>query len=125
MLPHEVALVERLKNKPFALIGINTDDPKTFAERAPKEKVTWRNVLDGGTGGPLCRAWGVRSFPTIYILDAKGRIRFMNLRDEAMENAVLRLLEELEAETKPAEKAPQPPADKPAEKPAGKQPGKD
>ncbi len=123
MLPHEVALVERLKNKPFALIGINTDDPKTFADRAAKENVTWRNVLDGGTGGPLCRAWGVRSFPTIYVLDAKGRIRFMNLRDEALENAALRLLAELEAEPKPAVPAEKPgerPAEKPAEKPGDK-----
>lgn len=112
MLPFEVALVERLKNKPFALIGINTDDVKTFAERAQREKVTWRNALDGGTGGPLCRAWGVRSFPTIYVLDAKGRIRFMNLRDEALENAVLRLLSELENESKP----PEAPGEKPARK---------
>lgn len=104
--------MERLKNRPFALIGMNTDDPETFRTRAKRENVSWRNSLQGRGGGPIVREWGVRSFPTIYVIDGKGRIRHMNLRDQALENAVLRLLDELEAETKPA------PVQEP--KPAGK-----
>jgi len=95
MLPHEKTLVERLKNKPFALIGINTDPPETFKERAPKENVSWRNILEGQGGGALVHAWGVHSFPTIYVLDGKGVIRFTNVREEAMDQAVDSLLEEL------------------------------
>jgi hypothetical protein len=95
MLPHERALVERLKNKPFALIGINTDRPETFRERAGKEGVSWRNVLEGQGGGAIVRAWGVSVFPTIYVLDGKGVIRFMNVREQAMDRAVDTLLEEL------------------------------
>jgi hypothetical protein len=95
MLPGEKALVERLKNKPFALLGINTDPPETFRQRAPKEGVGWRNVLEGQGGGALVRAWGVSMFPTIYVLDGKGVIRFMNVRGEEMDRAVDSLLEEL------------------------------
>ena len=39
MLPHEKELVERLKDKPFALIGINSDDP----EKLDPEKRTARD----------------------------------------------------------------------------------
>ena len=96
MLPHEKELVERLKNKPFALIGINTDPPDVFKDKAAKQKVTWRNVLEGSGGGAIVRAWGVRAFPTIYVLDGKGVIRYTGVRGEAMDKAVDALLLELE-----------------------------
>jgi hypothetical protein len=96
MIPREVALVERLKNAPFALVGINTDtDLDTFREQCKKKHVTWRNSFQGSTSGPLCKAWGVRSFPTIYVLDAKGVVRFVNVRDDALERAVDKLLAEM------------------------------
>jgi hypothetical protein len=99
MLPHEKELVERLKNKPFALIGINTDtDRETFKERCKRENVTWRNSWQGSTSGPLCRAWSVRGYPTIYVLDHKGVIRYRDVRGKAMDQAVDLLLAELEAE---------------------------
>ena len=101
MLPHEKELVERLKNKPFALLGINTDpDLAAFKERCKKENVSWRNSFQGSTDGPLCRAWGVNGFPTIYVLDAKGVIRFNGPRGADMDRAVDTLLAELEAEKK-------------------------
>jgi hypothetical protein len=109
MLPHERALVERLKNKPFALIGINTDAPETFKERAPKEGVSWRNILEGRTGGALVRGWGVQSFPTIYVLDATGKVRYTNVRGEQMDAAVDALLGELERAQKPQGKPPEKP----------------
>ncbi|MBK7874705.1 MAG: hypothetical protein IPJ77_02975 [Planctomycetes bacterium] len=99
MLPHEKELVERLKNEPFALIGINTDpDLDAFKERCKKENVSWRNSWQGSTSGPLCRAWGVTSYPTIYVLDHKGVIRYQNVRGPAMDQAVDRLLAEMKAE---------------------------
>ena len=98
MLPHEKALVERLKNEPFALIGINTDgDLDNFKQQCKKQGVAWRNSFQGSQAGPLCQAWGVRGFPTIYVLDDKGVIRFQNLRDEALSQAVDRLLSEMKA----------------------------
>jgi len=101
MLPHERALVERLKNKPFALIGINTDPPDSWRSRSKADPVSWRNALDGSTSGKICSAWGVSSFPTIYVLDAKGVIRYRNVRGEDMDKAVETLLAELEKQAKP------------------------
>ena len=40
MLPHEKELVERLKDKPFALIGINSDDPDKLDSQKRTERDT-------------------------------------------------------------------------------------
>lgn len=97
MIPHEKALVERLKNRPFALIGINTDEKKDdYRKKAKEMGVTWRSSWQGSTAGPLPRAWGITSYPTIFVLDAQGVIRFMNVRGEELDKAVDKLLEELE-----------------------------
>jgi thiol-disulfide isomerase/thioredoxin len=94
MVPQERKLVERLAGKPFALLGVNadTDEAKVKAAEA-KEKITWRSFRDGESG-PIAAAWNVHSWPTIYVLDAKGVIRYRNLRDAALDAAVDALLKE-------------------------------
>ena len=101
MIPHEKALVERMKNEPFALVGVNTDPDKTLYKKLAAENgVTWRSVWDGSTSGPLCTAWGISGFPTIYVLDAQGKIRHMNLRGPQLDAAVDALI--AEAKSAPA-----------------------
>lgn len=97
MLPHEKTLVERLKDKPFALIGINSDGEADAVKKILKDQgITWRNAIDGSTEGPWAQKWNVSGWPTIYVLDAKGVIRYRDVRDEEMEEAVLKLLGEIE-----------------------------
>jgi hypothetical protein len=98
MFPHERSLVARLKDQPFALIGINSDGK--LEELKPvleKEQITWRSFWNGpeGTAGPISTAWGVTGWPTIYVLDPKGTIRYIGVRGEAMDEAVDTLLAEL------------------------------
>ena len=96
MYPHERSLVKRLANKPFALIGINSDkDLAKLRPRLKEENISWRSFWNGpkGTGGPISAKWGVRGWPTIYILDHKGVIRFKGPRGEKMDKAVDQLLE--------------------------------
>ena len=96
MIPHERSLVKRLEGKPFALLGINSDSDKSETKkRCRKEEMAWRSWFDGN-GGPIAGAWGVRSYPTIYVLDHKGVVRFKNVRGEAMDKAVDQLLAELQ-----------------------------
>jgi hypothetical protein len=97
MYPHERSLVKRLEGKSFALIGINSDrDRNALKKTMEDEKITWRSWFDGGsTGGPIATAWNVHSWPTIYVLDPKGVIRFKNVRGEAMDKAVDTLLAEM------------------------------
>jgi hypothetical protein len=99
MYPHERSLVKRLEGKPFALLGVNSDkDKDKLKERLTKEQITWRSFWNGpkGPDGPISRAWNVRGWPTIYVLDAKGTIRFKNVRGDEMDKAVEELLKEVE-----------------------------
>ena len=48
-----------------------------------------------GQGGPICKKYNVRSFPTIYVLDDKGIIRYKNVRGDDMDKAVEALLKEV------------------------------
>ena len=102
MYPHERSLVKRMQDKPFALIGINSDrDRKSLKEVLEKENITWRSWFDGGsTNGPIASQWNVSGWPTIYVLDHNGVIRYKNVRGEKMEEAVDKLLKEQSEEAK-------------------------
>jgi hypothetical protein len=103
MYPHERSLVKRLENKPFALLGVNSDkDREALKAVIEKEQITWRSFWNGGsTRGPISTAWNVRGWPTIYVLDHKGVIRYKNVRGAAMDEAVDALLEEMKKERDP------------------------
>lgn len=95
MFPHERSLVAKLADKPFALIGVNSDAADELAAIQKKHQITWRSFAAGDGGGAIAKAWNVRAWPTIYILDGKGVIRAKNLRDAAMEKKVDELLAEM------------------------------
>jgi hypothetical protein len=102
MYPHERSLVKRLADKPFALLGVNSDQDRDDIKKTMKEEgITWRSWWDGGsTEGPIAKKWNVHGWPTIYVLDQKGVIRFKNVREKSMDRAVDQLLKEMEAEPK-------------------------
>jgi peroxiredoxin len=110
MYPHERSLVKRLAEEKFTLLGINSDEsPEKYAAAAKREDLTWPVMFDGGsTNGPIATKWGVRGWPTIYVIDAKGVIRFRDVRGDQMDAAVDQLLAEAKAEDKrPAGRAPE------------------
>ena|SRR5688572_6734375 len=96
MYPHERSLVKKLEHKPFALLGINSDTKERLRRAMEKENIAWRSWWDeGSVRGPIARAWGVRGWPTLYVLDHTGMIRYKDVSEEAMENAIEKLLNEL------------------------------
>jgi hypothetical protein len=101
MYPHERSLTKKLADKPFALIGVNSDKDREAILAITKEKnITWRSFWNGpkGTGGPISSAWNVSAWPTIYILDAEGKIRYKNKRGADMDEAITKLLGEIDCE---------------------------
>lgn len=105
MIPHEKTLVKRLEAEPFILLGVNTDAEDVYRKKRAEMGVTWPSFFDGGkTGGPIARAWNVSGYPTIYVMDHEGRIRFKGVRGERMDHAVDTLLAEMKGE--PAPRAP-------------------
>lgn len=97
MIPHEKQMVEKLKDQPFALIGLNSDEGRDALLKIMKEQgITWRNTVNESTQ-VIAKQWNVTGWPTIYVLDAKGVIRYKGVRGQQMEEAVETLLKEVKA----------------------------
>lgn len=90
--------MERHKDRPFAIVGVNTDrDKEKYKKGARDFGLSWRSAWQGGTDGPIPTRWGVQSYPTMYLLDAQHRVRFINARGDKLDRAIEQLLDELEA----------------------------
>src|SRR5438105_12186783 len=77
MYPHERSLVKKMEDKPFALIGLNSDDDREELKKVlQEEQITWRSFWNGGGSGPISRQWKIEGWPTVFVIDAKGVIRF-------------------------------------------------
>lgn len=111
MIPHERELVKHLEGKPFVFLSISGDKEKEaltkFLKKTPMPWEHWWN----GQGG-MMQTWNIRYFPTIYVLDAKGVIRFKGVRGAAMDKAVETLLAEMGVKVEKKKEE-----DKPEEKP--------
>jgi thiol-disulfide isomerase/thioredoxin len=103
MIPHEREMVERLKDRPFALVTISFDaEKKTLVDFLAKEKMPWNHWWNG-TEGKLGDTLSIEHFPTIFVVDPSGVIRYKEIRGEELEKAVNTLLDE--AKSKPAKAA--------------------
>jgi len=102
MYGHERSLVKKMADKPFALVGVNSDkDLKALKPVLEEEKITWRSFWNGeeGMGGPISKEWNVRGWPTLYVIDHKGVIRHKFLGspgDEKLDAAIEKLVAEAE-----------------------------
>ena len=79
MYPHERSLVEEMKDKPFALIGVNSDKEVARAKKAVADnKLNWRSFHAGpqGAGGPIPKAWAIKGWPTIVVLDGERKVHY-------------------------------------------------
>jgi hypothetical protein len=74
MYPHERSLVQKYPADKFTIVGVNTDPIEKLKEIIGNKTILWPCFSDGQTGGPISTAWRLRGYPTIYILDEKGRI---------------------------------------------------
>jgi uncharacterized protein (TIGR03067 family) len=77
MVPHEESLVERLKDKPFALVGVNGDiEPEELEKGIEKHGVTWRSFKNKqGDKTEISQEWKIPGWPTFYLIDREGIIR--------------------------------------------------
>jgi len=107
MIPHERSLVEKWKDKPFALLGVNSDGTDTeeglkkYREEAKTMGVTWRSFRDEGNTPKISETWRVMGWPTLYFLDHEGVIRHKDVRDdEEMEKVLAEMIAAAEAAAK-------------------------
>lgn len=104
MYPYERSLVKKYENKPFVLIGVNSDDKEELQTLLDDKKIKWPCFWDGGsTGGPIATQWNVMGWPTIYIIDENGVIRYKpELDDKEIDDDIYRLLDEQKAKSNPS-----------------------
>ena len=91
-------MVESLKDKPFALVGVNSDGDRSALQKVVKEQgLNYRSAVGGTTSGPIAKAWNVHGWPTVYVIDAKGVIRhkFIGVDPAKLTKAVEDLLKEM------------------------------
>jgi len=61
-------------------------------------KITWRSFWNGkgGPGGPIALAWNARGWPTVYLIDHAGAIRYKGLRGRGLDEPLEKLVTEAE-----------------------------
>lgn len=95
MIPHQREMVDRLKDRPFVLVSVSTDEEQaTLTKFLTAKSMPWTHWWNGTKGG-IIEDWNVEAYPTIYVIDGNGVIRHTGLEGERLEEAVNELLAEL------------------------------
>jgi peroxiredoxin len=93
LLPQERALVKAHAGQPFALVGVNNDTERTTLKPFfATHQITWPSFYDGADA--LSKRWNIKGWPAVFVVDAKGLIRYRHLRGEALDRAVAQLVAE-------------------------------
>ncbi|HXY34244.1 MAG TPA: TlpA disulfide reductase family protein, partial [Planctomycetaceae bacterium] len=75
LIPYQRDLVSKMKRKPFVLLGVNVDKRAEAGSVQKKYMTTWRSWQDGPSG-PIAAKWQVHGYPTVFLLDRNGTIRY-------------------------------------------------
>ncbi len=77
---HEMPSMQRLKDhfndRPFTLLGVNMAETKAEVSLFLKEKVNINFPIVMDYDGRALKDWGVFAFPTSYVIDKQGKIRY-------------------------------------------------
>lgn len=93
LIPQERSLIEAYQRRPFALLGVCTDETMEQAQQTAAEHgIDWPCWFDG-QNGPIARDWNVLGWPTIYVLDQRGRIVAKNLRGPDLDAMIKELMD--------------------------------
>jgi len=94
MFPQERELVEKMKGRPFVLLGVNGDaEVEKQKEVEESERLNWRSLFDGD--GKIRAAWAIRLLPTLILIDHKGLVRHRFVGDpgrKVLDKAIEELL---------------------------------
>jgi hypothetical protein len=102
MYPHERSLVKEMQSKPFALIGVNSDDLERAKTAIAKNELNWRSFQNQPEGAKkaISDDWRVEGWPTIVILDQDFKIRYRGHDGNAATRVAKDLVEKLEGAPK-------------------------
>ena len=93
--------MEKYQGRPFVLLGVDEDDERETLQKAEKKhNLNWRSWWDNG--GSIAQEWNVSGFPTLFLIDHKGMIRWhaVGVPEDLkqMDQLIERLVKEAESE---------------------------
>ncbi len=77
-----LAMYKELKPRGLEIVGISGDVPgdegkKMLSDYIQQQSITWPNLWDGkGPNDGIAREWGISSWPTQFLVDKKGILRY-------------------------------------------------
>jgi peroxiredoxin len=93
LYPGNRQLLHRFCDKPFAILSVMADDHVESVQKAHEDgEITWRTWWDG-YHGPIAMQWNILQWPTIFVIDHRGVIRYRDCIREELTNAVTELLQ--------------------------------
>jgi peroxiredoxin len=84
-LPDLVKLYEKNRARGLEVVGVSLDNEKADLEAFLKEQqMTWPQIFEpGGIDSRLATEYGIISLPTMFLIDAQGKVVNRNLRSAA------------------------------------------
>ncbi len=98
-MPCERSLAEKLEGSPLTFLWLLSDGSREYARaRLDQFEIDWPCIfMPWGTTGPVSREWGISEWPTTFIIDQQGIIRYRGnevaLGGDNLVNAVMSLVE--------------------------------
>ncbi len=95
-IPNVKKVYNTYKDKGFEVIGISLDKDETKLRDFLKENdIPWRQVFDGqGWDSTIPQQYGIRSIPSMWLIDKEGKLISNNARGEKLENMVAEALKD-------------------------------
>lgn len=103
MIPDSQKLVKAMKGRPFAFVSVSADEEKSTLTAFLKEHdMPWHHWWVGADS-KFQEAWDVEGFPTVFVVDHKGVIRYSQVGydpENKLEKEVEKLVGEAEKDKK-------------------------
>lgn len=99
MYPQLRSLNKKLKDKPFQIVGVNTDTSHRMIAATMKHlKLDWKNFWQKGKRGKYSNEWQIKSWPSVFIIDTEGIIRHKNINSKTIDKVLTKMMKELSHE---------------------------
>ncbi len=99
-MPHLQELVERHKDDPFVLLGVNTGDKEeAYRDGLKKFEVTWTCAYQGEES-PIAKLFEVTAYPTYFLIGPDGRILGTGHSGSAYDKTIQKEIDKLKSSAK-------------------------
>jgi thiol-disulfide isomerase/thioredoxin len=98
MIPHERELAERYRDKPFSLLSVYGDvDYDNARNVIAAQHMNWPIVKSQSSTPAITARYGVKCFPSVFVIDATGIVRYAGVGSADFDGVVASLLKEMDA----------------------------